>query len=50
MTTQLASVEDLSALHRSVDDGTLELLYQPEVELDSGALVAMEGLPSAPGS
>lgn len=39
-----ASVEDLPALHRSVNDGTLELLYQPEVELDSGALVAMEGL------
>jgi EAL domain-containing protein (putative c-di-GMP-specific phosphodiesterase class I) len=39
-----ASVQDLPALHRSVDDGTLELLYQPEVELDSGALVAMEGL------
>lgn len=34
----------LPALHRSVDDGSLELLYQPEVELDSGALVAMEGL------
>ena len=39
-----ASADDLAALHRSVDDGTLELLYQPEVELDSGALVAMEGL------
>jgi EAL domain-containing protein (putative c-di-GMP-specific phosphodiesterase class I) len=39
-----ATAEDLPALHRSVDDGTLELLYQPEVELDSGALVAMEGL------
>jgi EAL domain-containing protein (putative c-di-GMP-specific phosphodiesterase class I) len=39
-----ATVEDLPALHRSVDDGTLELLYQPEVELDSGALVAMEAL------
>jgi EAL domain-containing protein (putative c-di-GMP-specific phosphodiesterase class I) len=39
-----ASVDDLPALHRSVDDGTLELLYQPEIELDSGALMAMEGL------
>ena len=39
-----ASVDDLPALLRSVDDGSLELLYQPEVELDSGALVAMEGL------
>jgi EAL domain-containing protein (putative c-di-GMP-specific phosphodiesterase class I) len=43
-TASSASVDDLPALHRSVDDGTLELLYQPEVELDSGALVAMEGL------
>jgi EAL domain-containing protein (putative c-di-GMP-specific phosphodiesterase class I) len=43
-TPQPATVEDLSALHRSVDDGSLELLYQPEVELDSGRLVAMEGL------
>lgn len=39
-----ASAEDLVALRRSGADGTLELLYQPEVELDSGALVAMEGL------
>lgn len=39
-----ASVDDLPALHRSVEDGSLELMYQPEVELDSGALVAMEGL------
>jgi EAL domain-containing protein (putative c-di-GMP-specific phosphodiesterase class I) len=39
-----ASADDLAALHRSVGDGTLELLYQPEVELDSGALMAMEGL------
>jgi diguanylate cyclase len=39
-----ATLDDLPALHRSVEDGTLELLYQPEVELDSGALVAMEGL------
>ena len=43
-TSTAASVQDLPALHRSVDDGTLELLYQPEIELDSGALVAMEGL------
>jgi EAL domain-containing protein (putative c-di-GMP-specific phosphodiesterase class I) len=44
VTAMRASVGDLAALHRSVVDGTLELLYQPEVELDSGALVAMEGL------
>lgn len=43
-TSHRATVQDLSALHRSVEDGTLELLYQPEVELDTGALVAMEGL------
>jgi EAL domain-containing protein (putative c-di-GMP-specific phosphodiesterase class I) len=42
--TPAAGPADLPALQRSVDDGTLELLYQPEVELDSGALVAMEGL------
>lgn len=39
-----ASPEDLVVLRRSVADGTLELLFQPEVELDSGALVAMEGV------
>jgi EAL domain-containing protein (putative c-di-GMP-specific phosphodiesterase class I) len=47
MTSPIASTasrEDLPALQRSVADGSLELLYQPEVELDSGALVAMEGL------
>jgi EAL domain-containing protein (putative c-di-GMP-specific phosphodiesterase class I) len=35
---------DLTALHRAASDGTLELLYQPEIDLDSGAIVAMEGL------
>ena len=35
---------DLAALHRAATDGTLELLYQPEIDLDSGAIVAMEGL------
>lgn len=39
-----ASLEDLVALRRSVADGTLELLYQPEVELDSGAVAAMEAV------
>lgn len=32
------------ALHRAAHDNSLELLYQPEIELDSGAIVAMEGL------
>jgi EAL domain-containing protein (putative c-di-GMP-specific phosphodiesterase class I) len=35
---------DLASLHRAATDGTLELLYQPEIDLDSGAIVAMEGL------
>ena len=35
---------DIDALHRAPHDGSLELLYQPEVDLDSGAIVAMEGL------
>ncbi|MGZ6804846.1 MAG: EAL domain-containing protein, partial [Nocardioidaceae bacterium] len=35
---------DVAALHRASSDGSLELVYQPEVDLDSGAIVAMEGL------
>lgn len=35
---------DLTALHRCSEDGSLELLYQPEVELATGGIVAMEGL------
>ena len=35
---------DIASLHRATTDGTLELMYQPEVDLDSGAIVAMEGL------
>jgi EAL domain-containing protein (putative c-di-GMP-specific phosphodiesterase class I) len=35
---------DLASLHRAATDGTLELMYQPEIDLDSGAIVAMEGL------
>lgn len=38
------SAQDLVALHRCATDGTLELMYQPEVDLASGAIVAMEGL------
>ncbi|GAC1445057.1 MAG: hypothetical protein NVSMB55_23900 [Mycobacteriales bacterium] len=36
--------DDLGALHRCATDGSLELLYQPEVCLQTGAIVAMEGL------
>lgn len=43
MTTTLSS-RDLTSLHRCAEDGSLELLYQPEVDLSSGAIVAMEGL------
>ena len=35
---------DLASLHRAATDGSLELLYQPEIDLDSGAIVGMEGL------
>jgi EAL domain-containing protein (putative c-di-GMP-specific phosphodiesterase class I) len=35
---------DITSLHRATSDGSLELMYQPEIDLDSGAIVAMEGL------
>jgi EAL domain-containing protein (putative c-di-GMP-specific phosphodiesterase class I) len=35
---------DSDALHMAIGDGSLELMYQPEVDLRSGELVAMEGL------
>lgn len=35
---------DVASLHRSVTDGSLELMYQPEIDLATGAIVAMEGL------
>ena len=35
---------DLAALQRSVTDGSLELLYQPEIELASGTVVGLEAL------
>lgn len=38
------ALDQLSALHRSAADGSLELLYQPEIDLASGGIVAMEGL------
>lgn len=34
----------LPALHRCVADGSLELMYQPEIDLATGAIMAMEGL------
>ena len=38
------TLDQLSALHRCVEDGSLELLFQPEIDLQTGAIVAMEGL------
>jgi EAL domain-containing protein (putative c-di-GMP-specific phosphodiesterase class I) len=35
---------DLASLHRASTDGSLELVYQPEIDLATGAIVAMEGL------
>ena len=36
--------DHLPALHRCARDGSLELLYQPEIDLTTGGIVAMEGL------
>jgi EAL domain-containing protein (putative c-di-GMP-specific phosphodiesterase class I) len=44
MTATMLRTEDLAALRRCAHDGTLELQYQPEVDLATGAIVAMEGL------
>lgn len=44
MTASTLRSEDLIALHQCSTDGSLELLYQPEVDLQTGAIVAMEGL------
>lgn len=38
------ALDELSALHRCATDKTLELVYQPEFDLETGAIVAMEGL------
>ncbi len=38
------TVVDPASLHRATTDGSLELVYQPEIDLDSGGIVAMEGL------
>jgi EAL domain-containing protein (putative c-di-GMP-specific phosphodiesterase class I) len=38
------TLDQLPALHRCVEDGSLELVYQPEIDLQTGAIVAMEGL------
>jgi tRNA dimethylallyltransferase len=35
---------DANLLEHATTDGSLELLYQPEIDLDSGAIVAMEAL------
>ena len=35
---------DIEALRRCCTDGSLEMVYQPELDLDTGAIVAMEGL------
>lgn len=43
MATTLTS-RDLDALRRCAHDGSLELHYQPEVDLATGGIVAMEGL------
>lgn len=37
-------LDALPALHRCAQDGSLELLYQPEIDLATGAILAMEGL------
>ncbi len=44
MNTLTLDAEDLTALHGCATDGSLELLYQPEIELATGAIVAMEAL------
>jgi EAL domain-containing protein (putative c-di-GMP-specific phosphodiesterase class I) len=44
MTALTMRAADLAALHQCATDGSLELLYQPEVDLQTGAIVAMEGL------
>jgi EAL domain-containing protein (putative c-di-GMP-specific phosphodiesterase class I) len=40
----MTATVDIESLHRATTDGSLELVYQPEIDLDSGAIVAMEGL------
>jgi EAL domain-containing protein (putative c-di-GMP-specific phosphodiesterase class I) len=35
---------DVASLHRAATDGSLELVYQPEIDLRTGGIVAMEGL------
>ncbi len=41
---QLDATDDLALLRRCTTDGSLSLLYQSEVDLRTGAIVAMEGL------
>jgi EAL domain-containing protein (putative c-di-GMP-specific phosphodiesterase class I) len=44
MTASTLRASDLVALHQAANDGSLELLYQPEIDLQTGAIVAMEAL------
>ncbi|MCA1712207.1 MAG: EAL domain-containing protein [Actinobacteria bacterium] len=44
MTATTLRASDLVALHNAASDGSLELLYQPEIDLQTGAIVAMEAL------
>jgi EAL domain-containing protein (putative c-di-GMP-specific phosphodiesterase class I) len=39
-----STVVDPASLHHATTDGSLELMYQPEIDLASGGIVAMEGL------
>ena len=44
MLTTTPDAHDVMALRRCCEDGSLELRYQPEVDLATGAIVAMEAL------
>jgi EAL domain-containing protein (putative c-di-GMP-specific phosphodiesterase class I) len=44
LSAQLDGTDDRDLLRRCTTDGSLSLLYQPEVDLRTGAIVAMEGL------
>jgi EAL domain-containing protein (putative c-di-GMP-specific phosphodiesterase class I) len=42
--SRYSAADDLGALRQSTGDGSLQLLYQPEVDLPTGTIVAMEAL------
>ena len=44
LSTRGVTTDDLLALQQCANDGSLELHYQPEVDLATGGIVAMEGL------